>query len=74
MGRYLVITCRENVAVDENKAKVAITHDGGLKYYESKPAAVKAIMRQSLEWERTADPDPQRVFAGIWDTKKRVWL
>ena len=74
MGRYLVIICRENVAADENKADVVITHDGGLKYYESKPAAVKAVMRQRLEWARTADPNPQRVFAGIYDVKKRCWL
>lgn len=74
MGCYLAIICRENVAVDENKAKVAITHDGGPKYYKSKPAAVKAIMRQRLEWARTADPNPQRVFAGIYDVEKRCWL
>lgn len=69
MGRYLVVTCRENIAV--NKKKIAITHDGGLKYYESKQAAIAAIVRQYAEWKREADPENSRhVFFGVFDVKK----
>lgn len=68
MGRYLVVTVSEDIAMGEKDDMV-------MKFYATKPAAMRVISQQRREWSLKSDPKKEkRVFAGVYDVKKGEWL